>query len=457
MGSGMDRMQRMALKQAEELLRNPGYQAAMRHLEEMERNPALKMLYRQTEEQARSPLFHVSRQVMRDLDRLTAHEHLRAWEQRIPDWVLNARRHSTPGLDLIFGNFMEIERLRASLPGFGTRGRVVEDISRIGRESVRRVEMGGLVGPRDWARLLDLSRQFSDVFRSLPPEVSDTYLGQAARRLEAIRESAESQDPEKFDQEVDALADHLLGWVRILLPHKLTSEGMLSILIGILLAVAQTGLSYKWRLYDHRDAQHREQAIEKKLDERFGAVLSAILERRQDQAPDAGKTYRIERTTAVFSRPGPKRPRVGYVYAGQRVRAVATTGRWIFIEYADPFNLELRAGWIRKKYANLVSTAAKTPPTITALRAQGAANLFLSDHLGDRFLAVRPQLDESGGLWRVPVVLTYAVVGPVGEVGEVTVSAGSEEIVSHTPVEEMKERARTLYEQHREKIDAPLP
>jgi len=100
--------------------------------------------------------------------------------------------------------------------------------------------------------------------------------------------------------------------------------------------------------------------------------------------------------------------------------------------------------------------ATRTAPTVTALEAQGAANLFLSERLGDRFLAVRPQLDESGDVWRVPVVLTYAAVGPVGEVGEVAVGAVSEEVVSHTPVEEMKERARALYEQHRERIEAPL-
>jgi hypothetical protein len=100
--------------------------------------------------------------------------------------------------------------------------------------------------------------------------------------------------------------------------------------------------------------------------------------------------------------------------------------------------------------------STKTAPTVTALEAQGVANLFLSDHLGDRFLAVRPQLGEGGEVWLVPVVLTYAVVGPVGEVGEVVVSAASEEVVSHTPVEEMKERARALYNQHREQIEAPL-
>ena len=101
--------------------------------------------------------------------------------------------------------------------------------------------------------------------------------------------------------------------------------------------------------------------------------------------------------------------------------------------------------------------STKTVPTVTALEAQGAANLFLSDRLSDRFLAVRPQLDEASDVWRVPVVLTYAVVGPVGEVGEVIINAGMEEVVSHTPIEEMKERARALYQQHRDQIEAPLP
>jgi hypothetical protein len=99
----------------------------------------------------------------------------------------------------------------------------------------------------------------------------------------------------------------------------------------------------------------------------------------------------------------------------------------------------------------------KTAPTVTALEAQGAADLSLIDHLGDRFLAVRQQLDLRQDVWRVPVALTYAVLGPLGEVGEGTVSVGSEEIVSYTPVEKMKERTRALYEQHRDKIEAPLP
>ena len=91
--------------------------------------------------------------------------------------------------------------------------------------------------------------------------------------------------------------------------------------------------------------------------------------------------------------------------------------------------------------------------TITALEAQATANLFLSDHLPDRFCADDPRLDKSANVWRVPVILAYPFIGSVGEVGEIAVNASSEEIVSHTPLDEMKDRARVLYEQHREAIE----
>jgi hypothetical protein len=98
-----------------------------------------------------------------------------------------------------------------------------------------------------------------------------------------------------------------------------------------------------------------------------------------------------------------------------------------------------------------------TAPTTTALQAQAEANLFLSDHLPDRFMAGQPSFDAAANVWRVPVMLAYAIIGPVGQTGEILVSGDSEEIVSYTPLEEMKAAARTLYEQHRDAIEAPVP
>lgn len=57
-------------------------------------------------------------------------------------------------------------------------------------------------------------------------------------------------------------------------------------------------------------------------------------------------------------------------------------------------------------------------------------------------------------MWRVPVLMAYLHIGPIGEVGEITVSAFSEDIISHTPFDEMKSSGRVLYEQHREAIEA---
>lgn len=95
---------------------------------------------------------------------------------------------------------------------------------------------------------------------------------------------------------------------------------------------------------------------------------------------------------------------------------------------------------------------ANTVPMISALEAQAAANLFLSDNLPDRFCADDPRLDKAARLWRVPVILAYPFIGSVGEVGEITVSALSEEILAHTPLDEMRSRGLSLYDHHREAI-----
>jgi hypothetical protein len=97
--------------------------------------------------------------------------------------------------------------------------------------------------------------------------------------------------------------------------------------------------------------------------------------------------------------------------------------------------------------ANLVNT-------ITALEAQAEANLFLSDHLPDRFCADDPILDEAANIWHVPVVLAYPFIGPVGQTGEITVSASSGEVISHTSLEDMKAIADKLIKLHRDDIEA---
>lgn len=74
------------------------------------------------------------------------------------------------------------------------------------------------------------------------------------------------------------------------------------------------------------------------------------------------------------------------------------------------------------------------------------------DRMPDRYLAVEPRLDSAALVWRVKVVLTYPFIGSIGEVGEIAISVFSEEVLSHTPLDEMRERGHQLYEQHSEAI-----
>ena len=101
--------------------------------------------------------------------------------------------------------------------------------------------------------------------------------------------------------------------------------------------------------------------------------------------------------------------------------------------------------------------ATTMAPRITALQAQAAANLFLSDHLPDRFMAGPPSLNLAVHVWYVPVLLAYPIIGPIGQTGEILVSATTAEMVSYTPIETMQMAARALYEQRRDAIEAAVP
>jgi hypothetical protein len=97
-----------------------------------------------------------------------------------------------------------------------------------------------------------------------------------------------------------------------------------------------------------------------------------------------------------------------------------------------------------------------TVATLTALEVEANASLFLSDHVPDRLTACDPQFDERSETWHVSVVLAYPVTGPIGEVGEIIINDRSGEIISHTPVDEMLSRARALYDEHRDAIEAGI-
>jgi hypothetical protein len=100
----------------------------------------------------------------------------------------------------------------------------------------------------------------------------------------------------------------------------------------------------------------------------------------------------------------------------------------------------------------VTSLTSEIDRRVTALQAQALINDFLSDALPDRFTADRAELVDHQ--WRVPVILAYPQIGSVGEVGEVLVDTENGEIVSHTPLAQMKQTGMELYTANRDAIEA---
>lgn len=92
---------------------------------------------------------------------------------------------------------------------------------------------------------------------------------------------------------------------------------------------------------------------------------------------------------------------------------------------------------------------------ITALQAQALTNSFLSDRLPDRFTADSPlETLRERAEWRVPVILAYPGIGSLGEVGEAYVDNEVGTILSHTSLEQMKQKGMELYATNQDAIKA---
>lgn len=96
-------------------------------------------------------------------------------------------------------------------------------------------------------------------------------------------------------------------------------------------------------------------------------------------------------------------------------------------------------------------TAATAPSDLTNTEIEVMAMVggFLNDNLPDRFCAGRPQFDQENLVWKTPILLSYPILGPLGQVGEITVSADAGEILSFTPLEETRNAANAIIEQYR--------
>ncbi len=71
-------------------------------------------------------------------------------------------------------------------------------------------------------------------------------------------------------------------------------------------------------------------------------------------------------------------------------------------------------------------------------------------------LGSAPSLDEATQARRVPIILSNPQLGVLGQVGEVTVSASTTEVISSMSIETMLTAAQLLAEQHLDAVEAPI-
>jgi len=102
-----------------------------------------------------------------------------------------------------------------------------------------------------------------------------------------------------------------------------------------------------------------------------------------------------------------------------------------------------------------IASESRVQVVLSGRQAMVAANQFIVEYLPDRFSAGLPKLVllPLRPLWLVPVLLTYPSAGVIGEIGMLAVDGDHPVVVGWTPLEEMENLARQLYEEHRNEIE----
>ena len=91
----------------------------------------------------------------------------------------------------------------------------------------------------------------------------------------------------------------------------------------------------------------------------------------------------------------------------------------------------------------MLETPVESALTIDSSSAQRIANGYLIDHVGDLLGAGAPRQD--GGCWIMPIILSTARRGRLGEVGTISVDAATGAVrFSDEERKRVKDRARAL-------------
>ena len=105
-----------------------------------------------------------------------------------------------------------------------------------------------------------------------------------------------------------------------------------------------------------------------------------------------------------------------------------------------------------------MSVVLKKETKVNLQQVMALANRFILTKLPDRFSAGLPKsvAFPTRRLWIVPVILTYPHLGIVGEVGMVAVDIEQETVVGWTPLQEMEELAKQLYQEKKDEHEIEI-
>ncbi len=91
--------------------------------------------------------------------------------------------------------------------------------------------------------------------------------------------------------------------------------------------------------------------------------------------------------------------------------------------------------------------------TLAPVRVRARINRFLFSQAGSYFSAGEPILDASKAEWVIPILMvTPGLI--VGEAGQAVVSQPTQELISHTPIEQLHTTAAELRRLHHAEIEA---
>ena len=189
----------------------------------------------------------------------------------------------------------------------------------------------------------------SSAFQRLSDQIGALQSSFAAQLAQAINDALASaaEDSDAFSP-VETLIEQKVSTSP---PNAVLAEGLRRLffdILVILIGLAQIGLVV-YQVLDAKKSSKEQADFFKRLIE-VNEQIAVNTESRTSQQ-DYVTYYEVERSVGIRLEPSTKSSVVRILYPGHKVRLVERNHKWIFVEYFDYINGEIRYGWLYKKYA----------------------------------------------------------------------------------------------------------